>query len=161
MAGGNKIGDVRLENIRILILVHQDMKEFFRIRALHFRMLAQEPPPVYQEIIKIHYIETLFLPAVMLRHRHDLTKVRIKIGISPLYNLAQGFVGVAGKADHIPEDVTPWKLGNIVFYRFGDTAVYQLLAVVSVDNDEIILITKALPMDAQDAEPQMVKGAAP
>ena len=156
-----QVGDVCLKDIGILILVHQDVEESFRINGKDIFMIGQQAPPVDEEIVEIHDVEAHFLPTVMIGHGNHGLHLPLQVGIALGNYLLQRLVGIAGEADDVPEDIAAGKSGNLLANCFGQTAIDDLFGVVGIDDDEFIIIPQTLSVDAEDPVRQVVEGAAP
>jgi hypothetical protein len=74
VSGSEQIHDLRLECVRILILVNENMEEASGVGLPYFGKLDEEFPPIEEEIIKIHHIEFLLSLAITRGDGGDLLR---------------------------------------------------------------------------------------
>ena len=114
MGRGQKIHNLSLYYIRILIFIDKDMRKLPGISLQYLGMIHKKLSRIDEKIIKIHDVQCFFAYLILRRHRPYIVKAIAEIRVPYSNDIFNGCFRVKRKTDDIPENIPFGK-----FHAFG------------------------------------------
>ena len=160
MLRGEDICELRLERIRILILVHEHVQEVFLQEVAHAVILAEEAQTVHEQVVEVHRAKLALLRLVCAADLQHQVRVDGGLRLVAAHHLLQVARAVGGVGDELEDELLLLEVLDVLDVLLYDLA-HELLLVVLVEDSEARLVAKAAAVLAQEARADVVEGAAP
>ncbi len=162
MLARQRVDEVRLDLVRILILVHEDELKLPPIETRHLRMLLQHPQRLLQQVVEIHRVRRLLLLLVARVHPFDLLQQRQEIRELLRQHLVHRPLRVDRETEEIRQHI---RLREPNLLRINPRTRHhrrdQIPLILPIQNREPARITEHAPMPPQHPVADGVKRPAP
>ena len=163
VVASNRVHDLGLEPIGILVLVHQHMAEALGEIAGGFGRAAQKQEPEFEQVVVVEHIGSPLPFSVPRREACHLLRQALVLGKEAGYGFGEGSLHVARERDHVVERART-RMGLILekspvrlVHRFAQ----QAFRFARIHDGEGTGQADRLAVDAEGAVPDAVEGSAP
>ncbi|GBC83002.1 hypothetical protein HRbin10_02140 [bacterium HR10] len=159
---GQPIHDLRLQTVRVLIFVHEDVLELLGVEGFDLRVLREQSPPIHEQVIVIHHILAPLALGVLPRDALDLRQQRLEVREAREDDLLQRSPRVAGEAEDVLQDFPAREPPRAGIQATGAHACLEQLArILAVEDGEVRMIAERLRVPAQEAIGDVMEGPTP
>ena len=160
--GRERVNEVRLDFVRVLIFVHQNELKLPPVKPNDVLVFDQHPQCFFEQIIEIERVRRLFLSFIAGMHILDLLEQRQEIRELFGEQFLHRPLRVDRKAEEIGKHVTLGKTNLLwIDSSVGNNGRDQVSLVLPVHNGETRGIAEGATVTSQHSVSDRVKGAAP
>ena len=139
MAHGEQVDYLRLNLVRILILVHKYVLEVVRPVIAYLGLFRKHPLPVNQQVVVVHRVAFELARLIDAVNALYLSGERLEVRIVLNYCIAQHLVAVVCEADYVADDFGFRKAASLrVYARLLNRSVQQVFCVFRVEYREVL-----------------------
>ena len=160
LAPGEGVDEARLQEVRVLVLVDEDVAELALVLLADVGVLLDQAQAVEQQVVEIHDPQFLLARRVAPVDAAEVRRVAGELVEPGIEDLLQRLAAVDGVAEEAGEHLLLREL-LAAELQFLQAVVDQLAGVVAVGDDELVAEAEAGRVAAQQAVADMVEGAAP
>ncbi len=159
---GQEVEDLRLDGVRVLVFVHENVQKFFPVVFPDLGVGKEEIPEIDQEIVEIHGV-ALFLPGFVTGHDalEHLRGQAVPAGSAKPDHPGKGLAGVAGVTDAVPDGPVPGPVLPPGHPQVRHGAVDEVPGILLVEDGKASVVTDAVGPGTENPVGQVVKGPAP
>ena len=160
MLGGKDVGELRLKRVRVLVLVHEHVKEVLLQEIAHAVVLSKEAQSVHKQVVEVHRAKLALLGLVRAAYGQHLLGVDGGLGLVAAHHLLKIARAVGGVRDELEQELLLLEVLDVLDVLL-DRLAHELLLVVLVEDREAWLVAEAAAVLAQEARADVMERAAP
>ena len=157
---GEEVRELRLDRVRVLVLVDEDVQEVLLQEFAHAVVLLQQAQPVHEQVVEVHRAEFALLRLVGAANREDERRVEGHLRLVALHDLFEAAPGVRRLARELEQELLLREVLHLLDVLL-DALAHDLLLVVLVEDREAGLVAERRAVLAQEAGAHVVERAAP